>query len=84
VTWGRFCIAMVGHANDLAAEVHRLEALDAAEREAQMLEAEVAGRPVWQYSTTADQLADVRDGWRAMVWGIGDTTRRGPTTEPNT
>lgn len=74
MTWGRFVITMVGHALHLADEMHRLEALDAAEREALMLEAEVAGRPVWQYSTTADDLADVREGWRAMAWGISTPT----------
>lgn len=72
MTWGRFCITLVSHANDLADEANALEREVAADREAQMLYAEVVGRPVWQYVDTAPaaHLAELRERWRVLAWAI--------------
>ena len=72
MTWGRFCITMLQHANDLADEANAIAARLEADAEAQMLTAEVEGRPTWMYLDDAaiHRVDELRDRWRVVAWGI--------------
>jgi hypothetical protein len=72
MTRGRLELEVVRIANEIADEATAVEARLEAEAEVQMLTAELAGRPVWQYVDPApvDRLAELRERWRVLSWAI--------------